>query len=80
MTFIDRQDGAIGRLHVYVSIFDSNGVPVEFRHFVETVTWKSADAVVSKSVDLKKGTYRVFVTVRDELSDEVGVAVKEIGF
>jgi hypothetical protein len=79
-TFLERNNGSIGRLHVYVSVFASNGRLVDFRHYVETVSEKTkADLVVKHDIALKKGTYRLFVTVRDELSDAIGVAAKEIG-
>jgi VWFA-related protein len=79
-TFLERRNGSVGRLHVYVSVFASNGRLVDFRHYVETVTERTkADLVVKHDIALKKGTFRLFVTVRDELSDAVGVAAKEIG-
>jgi hypothetical protein len=60
-------------------VFASNGRLVDFRHYVETVSEKTkADLVVKHDIALKKGTFRLFVTVRDELSDAVGVAAKEI--
>jgi VWFA-related protein len=72
--------GTTGRLHLYVSVFTASGNPIGFRHYVETITEKTdARLVVSHDVELKKGTYRLFVTVRDELSDAVGVVAKEIG-
>ncbi|HEX7418598.1 MAG TPA: hypothetical protein VF505_01855, partial [Thermoanaerobaculia bacterium] len=80
--FIRRGDGEVGRLHVYVSVFDSAGTAVYFHHYAETITnadaAKKTELIVSRALRLEKGTYRIFVTIRDELSDEVGVAAKEV--
>jgi VWFA-related protein len=76
-----RSAGPVKRAHVYVSVFDDEGRLVQFKHFVETVTKPlptDATVAISHAVSLGRGAYRMFVTVRDELSDEVGVAVKRI--
>lgn len=74
--------GGTARAHVYVSAFDKEGHHVQFFHFAHTFSGVSASdermLVVQRSVVLGKGTYRLFVTVRDELNDSVGVAMKEI--
>jgi hypothetical protein len=80
--FIRRSNGEVGRLHV--SVFDSAGETVAFHHYVETITnadaAKKTELVVSRALRLEKGTYRIFVTIRDELSDEVGVAAEQVSF
>jgi hypothetical protein len=81
--FLPHGNGPVARLHVYVSLFDTAGQPVGFHHYVETLAdraEKDADLVVSKTMPLPKGSRRIFVIVRDELSDQVGVASREIGF
>ncbi len=81
-TLVDRSDGQVGRLHIYVSVFDSAGLSVAFHHYVETFTNADAETKteleVSHGLRLSKGTYRIFATIRDELSDAVGVAAKEV--
>lgn len=81
--FMRRSHGEVGRIHVYVSLFDGAGAAVDFHHYSETMTTaadasKKTELVVARSIRLEKGTYRIFVTIRDELSDAVGVAAKEV--
>ena len=80
--FIRRSNGEVGRLHVYVSVFDSTGAAVDFHHYAETITnadsAKKTELIVSRALRLEKGTYRLFVTIRDELSNAVGVVAKEV--
>lgn len=75
-------DSRSARAHVYVSAFDKDGRLVQFFHFVETVNvtpdTAGRDLAVARGVVLQKGTYKLFVTIRDELTDDVGVAAKDV--
>lgn len=72
------------RAHVYVSLFDKDGQLVRMVHFVETMNGVTPSDErtldVSRALALPKGKYRVFVAMRDELTDQVGIATKEIAF
>jgi len=77
--FLSTSEGSVARLHVYISVFGPLGQTVLYQHFVETITAQISPVVVSHTIPLRKGKYRIFVTVRDDLSDQVGVEAKEIG-
>jgi VWFA-related protein len=74
--------GREARAHIYVSAFDVEGHQVRFLHFVQTFIGVTASderkLLVQRSIVLPAGKYRLFVTIRDELSDAVGIATKEI--
>ncbi|MEA2237670.1 MAG: hypothetical protein QOC81_2394 [Thermoanaerobaculia bacterium] len=70
----------VGRVHVYVSVFDSEGKNIGFNHQMQEVTIPSAQyGQVGDSsfryklnVHLKKGAFTIVMTVRDDLSNEMG--------
>ena len=76
----------VGRVHVYVSVFDSEGKNIGFNHQMQEVTIPSAQfGQVGDSsfryklnVHLKKGTFTIVMTVRDDLSNEMGSASKGV--
>jgi VWFA-related protein len=70
----------VGRVHVYVSVFDSEGKNIGFNHQMQEVSIPSAQyGQVGDSsfryklnVHLKKGAFTIVMTVRDDLSNEMG--------
>jgi VWFA-related protein len=89
ITTLRRGDHTVGRVHVYLSVFDQNGENVAFNHAVQQIDLTDAQLKQIAStpemkfrytmkVDLNPGLYRVVVAVRDELSDEVGKATTVI--
>jgi VWFA-related protein len=75
-----------GRVHVYLAIFDKNGTNVGFHHQIQDVVLtpeQYAQAVKGAfryrmSVRLEKGEYTVAMTMRDDLSREVGTGVQRL--
>jgi VWFA-related protein len=84
LQYITDARGSRTRLHVYVSIFDANG-----RNITLSKSWADISIQPKESptgpmtvtippLALKKGTYRVVVAVRDELTDHVGLVTRKI--
>ncbi len=86
LTVIPVDGQYVGRLHVYVSVFDSEGHNVGFNHQMQEVTIPSAQyGQIGDSsfryklnVHLKKGAFTIVMTVRDDLSNEMGSASKGV--
>ena len=85
ITTLRRGDRSVGRVHIYLSVFDQNDANVGFNHAVQQVDLTDAQLQQIAStpqmnfrytmkVELKPGLYRLVVAVRDEISDEVGKA------
>jgi hypothetical protein len=87
VTVIPRDDGYVGRVHVYVSVFDRSGKNIGFHHQTQEVTLSSdqlRDAEhetfhYTMNVHLQQqGEFTVVVTLRDELSNEMGSATEAV--
>jgi VWFA-related protein len=85
ITLLPRDAALVGRVHVYLSVFDDNGRNVGFHHQLQEVTVSSEQAKEASqnfrytmNVRLKKGAFTVVITLRDELSNELGSAVQEV--
>lgn len=86
LTLLRSSDGYAGRVHIYLSIFDKLGKNVGFHHIVQNVKVPveqhdraMADSFkYQMSVRLDRGNFTIAVTMRDDLSREIGTAVKEL--
>jgi hypothetical protein len=89
ITTLRRGDRTVGRVHVYLSVFDQNDESVASNHAVQQIDLTDAQLKQVAStpdmkfrytmkVNLNPGLYRVVVAMRDELSDEVGKATTVI--
>jgi len=85
ITLLPRDETLVGRVHVYLSVFDENGRNVGFHHQLQEVTVASDRSKepeqnfrYTMNVRLKKGTFTVVITLRDELSNELGSAVQDV--
>jgi VWFA-related protein len=75
-----------GRVHVYLAVFDKDGTNVGFHHQIQDVALtpeQFAEAVKGAfryrmSVRLEKGDYTVAMTMRDDLSRDVGTGVQRL--
>ncbi len=75
-----------GRIHVYLAVFDKDGANVGFHHQIQDVALtpeQYAEAVKGAfryrmSVRLEKGDYTVAMTMRDDLSRDVGTGVQRL--
>jgi VWFA-related protein len=84
LTMLPRDDGYIGRVHVYLSIYDADGNNVGYHHLIRDVNVATADQARIKNgffrykmnVALKKGDFTFLVTLRDDVSNEIGTATQ----
>ena len=85
ITLLPRDATLVGRVHVYLSVFDDNGRNVGFHHQLQEVTVANEQSKetpqnfrYTMNVRLKKGAFTVVITLRDELSNELGSAVQDV--
>jgi len=86
VTLLPKNGRYAGRVHVYVSVFDATGNNVGFHHQVQDLSFSPAerDKVLADAfrykmnLRLDKGEFTIAVTLRDDLSDEIGTAVQKI--
>lgn len=86
LTVLPREGRYVGRVHVYTTIFDEEGRNIGFDHHVQNFQFPAADAKralegafrYSTKVNLASGSYTVIVTLRDELTNEIGSAIQNV--
>ena len=84
LTVVPQDEHFVGRVHVYCSVFDENGRNVGFHHQTQEVAVGSqelssnGDFRYTMRVHLKKGAFTIVITLRDELSNEIGSASEAI--
>jgi VWFA-related protein len=77
-----------GRVHVYLSIFDAQGRNVGFHHKMQDLALTAAERERAladafryrMNVRLDRGEFTLAVTLRDDLSNEIGTAVRKVKF
>jgi VWFA-related protein len=78
ITVVPREANFVGRIHVYCSVFDAKGRNIAFQHKTQEVTLApeqlsgKGDFRYTMKVILPKGAFTVVMTLRDELSNEIG--------
>jgi len=81
---VPRGDARVGRLHIYLTVYDEQGNNVGFHHQVQDlrVPATGLDAAqrfrYTTKVALKKGRYTVVITIRDDISGEIGSALQSV--
>jgi VWFA-related protein len=86
VTLLPKDGRYVGRVHVYLSIFDANGNNVGFHHQVRDLSLTPAEHEKAlkdafryqMTVRLDKGAFTVAITMRDDLSNEIGTAVQKV--
>jgi hypothetical protein len=87
INLLGADDGKIaGKVHVYLSIFDSEGKNVAFQHRTQDVVIPAdlREAAMNQNflftlkIKIAPGAYTVAVTLRDDLSRDVGTAVQKV--
>ena len=86
VTVLPFGDVYVGHIHIYLSIYDSNGNNVGYHHLTKEVTVPKAE--ISKlgnaqfqyqmNVALAKGEFTVVVTLRDDVTNEIGTALESV--
>jgi hypothetical protein len=84
LTVVPRDQNLVGRVHVYCAVFDQNEQNIGFSHKLQEVQMppqqmeSGGDFRYTVPVHLHKGTYTIVITLRDELSNELGSASESI--
>lgn len=81
VTLLQKDGSYVGRVHVYLSIFDANGNNVGFHHKVQDLalpTVPSDPFQYRINLRLDHGEFTLAMTMRDDLSNEIGTAVQKV--
>ncbi|HKB78688.1 MAG TPA: VWA domain-containing protein [Thermoanaerobaculia bacterium] len=81
VTLLPRDGRLVGRVHVYLSIFDASGRNVGFHHKIQDLSLPSKPGgpfQYRMNVRLDRGEFTLALTMRDDLSNEIGTAVQKI--
>jgi hypothetical protein len=86
LTIVPHAEGYAGRIHVYLSVYDAEGTNVGYHHFIRELVLSRDDYghVASASfryhtmLGLKRGEFTVLVTLRDDLTNEIGSAMQVV--
>ena len=84
LQYITDGSGSRTRLHVYVSIFDSEGRNLTVAKSFADIAVQANESttgpmtVTIPPLALAKGSYKIVVAVRDELTDHIGVTTKRL--
>ncbi|HYS56278.1 MAG TPA: VWA domain-containing protein [Thermoanaerobaculia bacterium] len=86
ITVLPLGDAYVGRVHVYLSVYDSSGKNVGYHHLIKDVTVPKAE--LSKlgnaqfqykmNVALAKGEFTLVVTLRDDVTNDIGTALENV--
>lgn len=86
LTIVPREGNYGGRVHIYLSIYDADGNNVGYHHFVQELNVDRGDyaCVATASfryrtmVALKPGHFTILVTLRDDVTNEIGTAIHDL--
>jgi hypothetical protein len=86
VTLLPNEGRYAGKVHVYLAIFDAQGKNVGFHHKTQDLVFTGeqrqqalADAFRYRmNLRLERGEFTIAVTLRDDLSTEVGTAVQKV--
>lgn len=88
VALLPRDGLSVGRVHIYLSVFDQAGINIGFDHRtqdlaltpeqLQKVTELNSNFRYFLSVALKPGKYRVVVALRDDVSSEIGITAADV--
>jgi hypothetical protein len=86
ITLLPKDGKFVGRVHIYYAVFNAMGQNVGYRHQVQDLSLspQERDKAIADpfryrlNVRLDKGDFTVAITMRDDLSNEIGTAVQKI--
>jgi len=86
VTLLPNEGNFTGRVHVYLSIFDAGGKNIGFHHKTQDLLFTPGqrEKVITDAfryrmdLRLERGEFTVAVTLRDDLSNEIGTAVQRV--
>jgi VWFA-related protein len=82
LTLFPHDDRFIGRVHIYLTVYDKSGSNVGYSHQIQDVSLSAQEMKDIKSlkyqmtVALVSGDFTVVVTLRDDISNDVGTAAQ----
>jgi hypothetical protein len=82
LTMFPRDDRFVGRVHIYLTVYDKNGANVGYSHQIQDVSMSAQEMKDIQSlkyqmnVALVSGDFTVVVTLRDDISNDVGTAAQ----
>lgn len=82
VTLLPKDGRYVGRVHVYLSIFDAKGTNVGFHHRVQELALSALERDqpfrYQMNIRLDRGEFTLALTLRDDLSNEIGTAVQKL--
>ena len=83
--YIEEEGAPHARIHLYVSVFGASGENLTLRKYVQDVVLQPDEQRSGKRLQITisglvfgKGSYRVIIAVRDEITDAVGLTVADV--
>lgn len=86
LTIVPHDGAYAGRVHIYLSIYDRDGNNVGYHHFIQDLNVDRDDyECVGRSffryhtlVGLKPGSFTILVTLRDDVTNVIGTATRNL--
>lgn len=86
LTIVPHDGAYAGRVHIYLSIYDRDGNNVGYHHFIQDLNVDRDDyECVGRSsfryhtmIGLKPGSFTILVTLRDDVTNEMGTATHNL--
>lgn len=86
ITMLPKGEQYVGRVHVYLAIYDSEGNNIGYQHRVQDVAIPASEIEKAKTfpfrytmkVGLEQGDYTVVMTLRDDISDQFGSGFQDV--
>lgn len=86
ITFFPRENHYLGRIHIYVAVYDDEGKNIAYHYQAKDLDVPSAQigqvaAIPFRyraEIPLERGSYTVVITMRDELTDQFGTAFQDV--
>lgn len=86
LTIVPHDGAYAGRVHIYLSIYDRDGNNVGYHHFIQDLNVGRDDfECVGRSsfryhtmIELKPGLFTILITLRDDVTNEIGTAIHDL--
>ncbi|HVR43164.1 MAG TPA: VWA domain-containing protein [Thermoanaerobaculia bacterium] len=86
ITFLPANEHYLGRIHVYVAVYDDEGENIAYHYQAKDLDVPAAQIGqvaqipfrYQADIPLARGSYTIVITMRDELSDQFGTAFQDV--
>ncbi len=86
LTIVPHDEGYAGRVHIYLTVYDADGNNVGYHHFVQDLSVDRNDYSCLGTaafryhtrLGLKPGQFTILVTLRDDVTNEIGMAMRRL--